>query len=133
MGFAEDQNTLKVLYDLYGRALQSEYAVTYTSPAQLRDGVSRSLQVRLAPTQNQAGGLAGAPAGAVNTRYNPGGLVPEVAEGNTWLLFGGLLLGLLALLALPTLWKRFRRPGAAPGIHLNPAGPDKKQSHIKLL
>mgnify|MGYP006974917620 CR=1 FL=1 len=49
------ENTLKALYDLYGRSLQSEYAITYTSPSRLRDGVSRSLQVRLSPAAGSPG------------------------------------------------------------------------------
>jgi hypothetical protein len=45
--------------------------------------------------------IAGA-AATVQSKYNPGGVLPEVA-GHSWVLFGGLLLALLALLIVPLL------------------------------
>jgi len=48
-GYAEDEESLTRLYETYAVSMQSEYAITYTSPAALRDGVNRSLSVSLAP------------------------------------------------------------------------------------
>jgi VWFA-related protein len=89
--FAEDPASLKSVYERYGRALHSEYALTYTTAAKLRDGLNRSLSVRLAGAAPAEG------------RYNPGGLVPEVARTDTWPMFFGLLILLLALLIAPGL------------------------------
>lgn len=93
-GTARDAQSLAALYALYQRGLQNEYAITYTSPATLRDGVNRSLSVSLS---SQAAGTG--------TRYNPGGLVPEVPQAGSWPLFFGLLGGLAALLFVPLLIK----------------------------
>lgn len=104
--YANDPDSLRSLYELYGRALQSEYVLTYTSSAALRDGVNRSLNVSL--------GEAGAGGQAV---YNPGGVLPEVAKPGAWLLFGSLLLVLLALLVAPMMIQRSRAMGSAlPGM-----------------
>jgi VWFA-related protein len=89
--FAEDPASLKSVYERYGRALHSEYALTYTTAAKLRDGLNRSLSVSLAGAAPAEG------------RYNPGGLVPEVARTDTWPMFFGLLILLLALLIAPGL------------------------------
>ncbi len=89
--FAGDPQALAALFQLYGRTLQSEYAITYTSPSTLRDGVNRNLTVS----------LSGAPVSAAS-KYNPGGVLPEV-PGQSWLLFGAILLGLLVLLFIPVL------------------------------
>lgn len=98
-GFAKDQESLSALYDLYRRALQSEYVITYLSPSTLRDGVKRSLSVSL-----MSNGESGAAIQKVDqTAYNPGGLVPEVASPAPWSLFGMLLAGLLVLLFVPSL------------------------------
>lgn len=87
--FAPDPSQLASIYQQYGTALQNEYALTYTSPSTLRDGVNRNLTVS----------LAGVPASAEG-KYNPGGVLPEV-PARSWLLFGGILLGLLILLLAP--------------------------------
>jgi VWFA-related protein len=89
--FAGDAASLSALFQMYGRELQSEYAVTYTSPSTIRDGVNRGLTVSL--------GGAGV---TVDSKYNPGGVLPEVPN-QSWTLFGGLLIGLLALLVIPML------------------------------
>ncbi len=89
--FAPDPSQLASIYQQYGSALQSEYALTYTSPSTLRDGVNRGLTVSL-----NGGSVTAA------SQYNPGGVLPEVAS-QSWPLFGGILLGLLVLLAIPTL------------------------------
>jgi Ca-activated chloride channel family protein len=91
--FTADNTTLQAIYQGYGRALQSEYALTYSSPSTLRDGISRVLTASL----DQPGYHAAAAA-----KYNPGGVLPEVA-GNSPFLFGGILLGLIFLIFLPGL------------------------------
>lgn len=94
-GYANDVESLRGLYEQYGRALQSEYVITYTSPSALRDGLNRSLSVSLSGTTGQAA-----------AEYNPGGLIPEVARRNTLPLFVGALAVLAALLFAPTLVAR---------------------------
>ncbi|HEY6072014.1 MAG TPA: VWA domain-containing protein, partial [Anaerolineales bacterium] len=74
---AGDPTGLAALFQAYGRKLQSEYAITYTSPSRLRDGVNRSLTVS----------VAGGGAAAAQVSYNPGGVLPEVPS-QSWLLFG---------------------------------------------
>ncbi len=71
--------------------MQNEYVLTYISPSTLRDGMNRNLSVSL--TGSSA---------VVQSQYNPGGVLPEVA-GQNWMLFGGILLVLLILLAVPLL------------------------------
>lgn len=89
--FAGDPTALSALFQLYGRQLQSEYVLTYTSPSTLRDGVNRNLQVALTGSGISA-----------QKAYNPGGVLPEVPT-QSWLLFGGILVGLLVLLLIPWL------------------------------
>jgi hypothetical protein len=89
--YASDAAALAALYQQFGQALQSEYAITYVTPSNLRNGVNRGLTVTIAATGASAEG-----------QYNPGGVLPEV-RGSTWLLFGGILVGLLLLLAIPFL------------------------------
>ena len=89
--FAEDPASLKSVYERYGRVLHSEYALTYITSAKLRDGLNRSLSVSLAGAAPTEG------------RYNPGGLVPEVAQAASWPLFFGALIVLLVLLIAPGL------------------------------
>jgi VWFA-related protein len=108
--FAGDAAALSALFQSYGRELQNEYAITYTSPSTLRDGVNRDLTVS----------LSGAAASVVS-KYNPGGVLPEVAN-QSWVLFGGLLIGLLALLIVPlVLGSGWRLPGGG-----------RKRARIKL-
>jgi VWFA-related protein len=87
--YAADSAALSALYQQYGRTLQSEYAITYVSPASLRDGVNRNLSASISEV--------GATTEAL---YNPGGVLPEVS-GNSWSLFGSILAVLLLLLILP--------------------------------
>lgn len=89
--YAGDPNALSALFQLYGRALQNEYEITYVSPSSLRDGVNRSLTVSLTNVAVSA-----------NSQYNPGGVLPEVGT-QSWPLFAGILVALLALLAVPML------------------------------
>jgi hypothetical protein len=113
--FAGDPAGLAALFQAYERKLQSEYAITYLSPSKLRDGVNRNLSVSL------SGGAA-----AAQAHYNPGGVLPEV-PAQSWLLFGGMLAGLLVLLAAPIV---FRTVSGGIG-HLG--GPAKKKTgRIKL-
>ncbi len=113
--FAGDPSGLAALFQAYGRKLQSEYAITYVSPSKLRDGVNRSLTVSL------TGGAA-----AAQARYNPGGVLPEV-PAQSWLLFAGLLVGLLVLLAAPIV---FRMVSGGIGRFGGPA--KKKTGRVKL-
>ncbi len=95
-GYANDSASLTKLYERYGRALQSEYAITYSSPSTLRDGVNRALSVSLKVGKASS-------AAAEGSTYNPGGLVPEVAQPASWGVFFGLIGMLLVLLLLPTI------------------------------
>jgi len=91
-GFTTAPDALKNLYEQQGRVLQSEYRFTYISPSTLRDGVNRSLTVSLTDGTVPAS----------ESQYNPGGVLPEVS-GLSWNTFLVILLGLLALLFIPTL------------------------------
>jgi len=93
-GYAANQGELSALYDQLRRALQSEVVISYTTPLTLRDGVLRGLTVTLSDQYSGVGG-------ASQTSFNPGGLVPEVAQPASWLLFFGVLAGMIVLLLLP--------------------------------
>lgn len=114
--FAGDPKGLAALFQAYGRTLQSEYAITYVSPSKLRDGLNRSLSVS----------LAGGGAVAAQSKYNPGGLLPEVAS-QSWLLFGGILVGLLVLLFAPILIGAISRGSAGFG-----GGGKRSKGRVKL-
>lgn len=117
--FAPDAQTLSTLYQQYGQSLQSEYAITYISPSQLRDGVNRNLTVSLSGT-----GIS------MEGEYNPGGVLPEVSS-RSWLLFGSILATLLFLLVVPALFTR----GVQAFAHANASKPKAKthsQSRIRL-
>jgi len=103
-GYANDAESLTALYEKLGRALQSEYVVTYTSPAKLRDGVNRSLSVALIENQGEQG------IASTEGRYNPGGLVPEVIQNTSWQTFLILLGGLALLLIIPGVVMMATRP-----------------------
>ena len=107
--YANDPATLQSLYQLYARALQSEYRLVYTSPATLRDGANRTLSVNL----GRANGLTS----STQVEYNPGGVLPEVAQSVSWPIFGAMLVGLLVLLFVPltlgTIINRPANPAAA--------------------
>jgi VWFA-related protein len=89
--YEPNPSQLASIFQQYGTALQSEYALAYTSPSTLRDGVNRNLSVSL-----NGSSVMG------QSQYNPGGVLPEVA-GQNWMLFGGILVVLLVLLAVPML------------------------------
>lgn len=101
-GYAEDEESLTRLYETYAVSMQSEYAITYTSPAALRDGVNRSLSVSLAPIDG------GVPVVNEDSRYNPGGLVPEVERPADWMFFAAAVIVLAALAFVPMLLANFR-------------------------
>jgi len=91
--YAEEEEALMEIYKQYGRALQAECSLTYSSPSVFRDGVNRSLSV----SYDSESSLSGA------GKYNPGGLIPETTVPETWSLFSTLLIGLLILLIIPTM------------------------------
>jgi VWFA-related protein len=112
--YAADEAQLTAVYDQIRRALQSEVVISYTTPLSLRDGVRRALTVTLSDRYSGVGGQS-------QTGYNPGGLVPEVAQPASWLLFGIILLVLVVLLCIPLI--------------VNAIGnrqPKKKKSKIKI-
>ena len=109
-----DVQSLASIYQQYGEALQSEYALTYISPTTLRDGVNRGLTVSL-----------GGSTAATETRYNPGGLIPEVTA-QSWSMFVVILVGLLVLLFLP--WTVNRGLDLIGNINL----PKRKKANIKM-
>jgi VWFA-related protein len=94
--YANDPVSLTGLYEQYARVLQSEYAITYTSPGGLRDGLTRNLTVTLVDVEMAR----------EQAEYNPGGLVPEVGEPASWTVFLSVLTGLVLLLFLPTVISR---------------------------
>lgn len=116
--YADDSEELTRLYARYARALQSEYAVTYTTPSRLRDGVTRQLTVSLAEAGASAEGAA----------YNPGGLLPEVGEVASWTSFFIALAALAVLLLLPG---AVRRAFSLFGARTAP-GAGKRKPRVKL-
>jgi len=108
---------LSNLFELYGRALQSEYRITYTSPSTLRDGLGRTLTVSLN--------------GAVSakTKYNPGGVLPEVSSPASWIIFLSFLAVLVILLFIPGVLNHFPLRKSA---RVNPEPAPVSKSRIKL-
>jgi len=98
--FAEDAATLKSIYENYGMLLKSEYRITYETPAELRDGIRRSLRVEVGESDTAAAG---------SSEYNPGGVLPEVETGEAWRYFGLLLAALGLLLFVPVLLRMLLR------------------------
>lgn len=127
--FAEDAETLSAIYQQYGEVLQSEYALTYTSPTTLRDGIHRGLTVSL------SGNTA-----TTSSRYNPGGLLPEVTA-QSWPMFLSILSVLLLLLVLPFLantglnaYHSFRSAAPKKGRvkFSEPAPPSSAKGRVKM-
>jgi len=110
-GTASDSQSLQALYESYGRALQSEYRIMYTSPSTLRDGINRTLTITLADAGNVT---------SAETRYNPGGVLPEVSE-RSWTIFGA---GLIVLITMAVI------PGAIGSI--TASAKRKRRPHIRL-
>ena len=125
-GFAKDRDSLQLLYEKFGRSLKNEYVLTYTSPSALRDGLSRSLTVSLLE-----GGLP-ALAGGFQTRYNPGGLVPESGGTVPWVMFFVLLAGLLLILFLPTIIGKVKRKKTVEQKSRVKLSPEATKSTVKL-
>jgi Ca-activated chloride channel family protein len=90
-GYASDPGSLLALYEQFGRALQSEYSFTYSTSAELRDGLNRSLTVSLGDSAS------------AQSSYNPGGVLPEVPQAASWSLFSAILVLLVGLLFVPGL------------------------------
>jgi len=118
-GYAEDRGELSSIYDRLRRSLQSEVVINYVTPLSLRDGVQRALTVRLADRFIGVGGES-------QTSFNPGGLVPEVSQPATWVLFGVILAILLALLFVPVIVNSFTNKESKS------SGPKKKKSKVKI-
>ncbi len=115
--YANNQADLSKLYELYGRALQSEYRFTYTTPSTLRDGLGRTLTVSLSGKVS------------AKIKYNPGGVLPEVASPVSWPIFLALLAILIMLMFVPGVINYFlvrKSAKASPDASL------KSQSRIKL-
>jgi VWFA-related protein len=122
---AADRASLMSVYERYGRALHSEYALTYVTSLPLRDGVNRSLSVALASP-----GLTA----SASAKYNPGGLVPEVAGANSWSLFFVLFGGLVVLLLAPGLIGRgiqAVRGSPTPEPRIRLADPPKPRVRVR--
>ena len=83
------------------RSLQSEVVISYVTPLDLRDGVLRALTVTLS---DRYSGVVG----ESQSSFNPGGLVPEVAQPASWLTFGIILAVLLVLLVIPIITRMIR-------------------------
>jgi len=127
-----DAAELRRIYERLGRALHSEYVITYSTAMTLRDGVNRTLDVRLASS-----------AASASRAYNPGGVVPEVAQPASWPLFGLVLAGLAALLLLPDLFRlgvgaarnlpvRARRTTSRGRVRLNDEARPADHGRIRL-
>jgi Ca-activated chloride channel family protein len=93
--YANDAETLKSIYQLYGYLLKSEYRITYHTPAEFRDGIRRNLRVEIGEAES------GIEAGS--SEYNPGGVIPEVDTSDSWRLFIILLAGLGVFMLIPVL------------------------------
>jgi VWFA-related protein len=126
-GYAEDEEGLRSLYQSYATALQSEYVLTYTSPSDLRDGVNRALSISLTSLTGLTGG------GDVKAVYNPGGLVPEVSQPASWVVFFSILGILAVLLLLPWGFKNTLALVRGVSGGGGPKKPGKKKAKIKLL
>lgn len=117
--YALDASQLNGLYQQLSYKIQNEYKLSYVTPIPLRDGVKRNIVVT-APG-----------AGAAQTAYNPGGLIPEVApQGIAWLLFLIALLILVGLFFAPAAVRVARERGLS--IPQIAAPPKAKPSRVKL-
>ncbi len=112
-GYAENKEQLSAVYSKMRRALQSEVVISYVTPLNLRDGVQRALTVQLSDKFVGIGGES-------QTQFNPGGLVPEVAQPASWLLFGIILAVLVALLLIPVILRilRNKKPAKKKNIKI---------------
>ena len=76
------------------------------SPTPLRDGVKRDTTVSVASISGKT---------EVHTDYNPGGVIPEVEQRPTGVLFGFIFAVLVILLILPSIVGRVRARASGPG------------------
>lgn len=116
--YATDSDSLTNLYQRYARILQSEYAITYSSPGTLRDGLTRHLAITLVDDDTAA---------QVGT-YNPGGLVPEVGAPASWSFFLMALGVLIMLLFLPGIISM----AASIALPRKNSSPKKRKSRIRF-
>ena len=100
-GYVENKEQLSALYDQIRRSLQSEVVISYETLLTLRDGVLRALTVTLSDRYRGVGGES-------QTSFNPGGLVPEVAQPASWMTFGIILAVLFVVLFIPVVILTFR-------------------------
>ncbi len=114
---ANNASDLSNLFQLYGRALQSEYRITYSSPSTLRDGLGRTLTVSLNGTA------------LVKTSYNPGGILPEVSSRASWSIFLIFLAILGLLIFVPWVVSQFP---VRKSTSMNPVPAPVLKSRIKL-
>lgn len=121
---ASNEEALQLVYQKFGRALQSEYAITYTSSGSVRDGLNRNLTIAL-----EAGNIA-AWSEEAKTSFNPGGFIPETGGENTWPLFFELLALLVVMLIAPLVLRRTKK--AQPAVPLEPAAETPHNGRVKL-
>ncbi len=129
--YAEDQEALQGVYAQYGKLLQSEYVIRYTSPTALRDGLNRSIVVELVQGTEVSDGSAEEEAAEQVAVYNPGGLVPESAALASWGLFLQLQAPLLALLFLPAIAGFLRRAFVGGKGNAHPGSSGKGRIRLK--
>ena len=115
--YANNQADLSKLFELYGRAMQSEYRITYTSPLTLRDGLGRTLTISLKGTAT------------AKINYNPGGVLPEVSSPASWTIFLALLAALIILIFIPGVISHFPVRKSA---RMTTASSAASKSRIKL-
>jgi Ca-activated chloride channel family protein len=115
--YANNSDDLRSLFQLYGRALQSEYRITYRSPLTLRDGVGRTLTVSLGSTAS------------AQVKYNPGGVLPEVGNQASWTIFVFVLAGLVILIFAPGVFTHLL---ARKTAKVNLSVPDMQKPRVKL-
>jgi hypothetical protein len=118
--FAPEPQDLGELYETLSYRLQNEYKLTYQSPTPLRDGVKRDTTVSIVSSSGKT---------AVSTDYNPGGVIPEVEQRPTGLLFGVLLFLLIVLLVLPSVVGKARALASGPGSKTRKS---KGKSRVRL-
>ena len=115
--FAPEPQDLGDLYETLSYRLQNEYKLTYQSPTPLRDGVKRDTVVSIVSSSGTT---------EVSADYNPGGVIPEVEQRPTGVLFGFILAVLIVLLILPTIIGKVRARASATSE--GTSGPKAKSS-----
>ena len=122
--FAPDPKDLGDLYETLSYRLQNEYKLTYQSPTPLRDGVKRDTTVSIVSSSGTS---------EVSADYNPGGVIPEVEQRPTGILFGFILAVLIILLILPTVVNKVRaRATASDGATPRPKAKSPAKGRVRL-